>query len=497
MTGFPSLLMVAVLLVHPARAHSESEARSMDGWQHRVAVRVVERAGVPAPRFPVSLALDVRRLAEEGKARPDGTDLRVTIGSEEVPSQTEGLADGRMLVTFQVDLEAGQARDDVVLHYGNPDAAAPHYDTAWGKINPGSDGFENGLLRVSYGLKTGTFGQVWGCQNAFVIKAYDEDQFGGEAIPESWAKSRNDVTYWEPDTKVAPTFEVEVDGPVYKRVRFFAPEKMIEGKHRVTDLSQRVTFYRDCPFIKEEFENIRGAVVDTAVPGGMRKRADGERSFDFVAYKQDPDDITWEGRGDDKETRGGFTADKERAQSDPRYRYLGDHGYNDHLIMGVVNVHNGRGIGTTAAPVQTAFFVDWHAERAGYSLWPDRTGRMTRHLYYVENGPEEVIARGRLLSAPPAATLIQEPGPPTDWGRIVIRRDSAGQYEVLLDNSRISVHYEARMTGESLQTYIRRFFIKGFDENQGHWLDAAAWRTFLKISEKRCHLCWLKISMKH
>ena len=136
MTGFPSLLMVAVLLVHPARAHSESEARSMDGWQHRVAVRVVERAGVPAPRFPASLALDVRRLAEEGKARPDGTDLRVTIGSEEVPSQTEGLADGRMLVTFQVDLEAGQARDDVVLHYGNPDAAAPHYDTAWGKINP-------------------------------------------------------------------------------------------------------------------------------------------------------------------------------------------------------------------------------------------------------------------------------------------------------------------------------------------------------------------------
>ncbi len=36
------------------------------------------------------------------------------------------------------------------------------------------------------------------------------------------------------------------------------------------------------------------------------------------------------------------------------------------------------------------------------------------------------------------------------------------------------------MTGESLQTYIRCLVIKGFDENQGHWLDAAAWRTVIK-----------------
>ena len=36
----------------------------------------------------------------------------------------------------------------------------------------------------------------------FAIKKYDEDQFGGARIPDSWAKSRNDVTYWEPDESV-------------------------------------------------------------------------------------------------------------------------------------------------------------------------------------------------------------------------------------------------------------------------------------------------------
>jgi len=464
----------------------------MENWQHHALVRVVERSGVDARQFPVSFTLDAAVLSAEGKMQPDGADLRITVGGEEVPLQTEALDNGQMLVTFQVDLEAGQARHDVVLHYGNADAAAPRYDTSWGNIAPGNDGFENELLRVSYGLKTGTFGQIWGCQNAFVIKACDEDQFGGDAIPESWAKSRNDVTYWEPDTDVAPTFEVEVDGPVYKRVRFFAPEKMIEGKHRFTDLSQRVTFYRGCPFIKEEFENIMGAVVDTAVPGGMRKRTDGQRNFDFVAHGYDSSLITWEGRGEDKDTRGGFTASRERAETDPRYRYLGDHAYNDHLIMGVVNVHNGRGIGTCAAPVQTAFFVDWHAERAGYSLWPDRTGRMTRHLYYVENGAEEVIERGKLLAKPPEATLIEADvyntpnvwrtlaGGPDDWGQIRAGADGAGQWGVVLENGVIRVHYACGVTSEQLQSYIREFTIKAVDESQGHWLDSAAYRTSLQ-----------------
>jgi len=233
-------------------------------------------------------------------------------------------------------------------------------------------------------------------------------------------------------------------------------------------------------------------VVDTAAPGGMRKRTDGQRNFDFVAYNFDSGLITWEGRGDDKETRGGFAASKERAETDPRYRYLGDYAYNDHLIMGVVNVHNGRGIGTCAAPVQTAFFVDWHAERAGYSLWPDRTGRMARYLYYVENGGDEVIARGKLLAKPPQVTLVEADvcntpnvwqtlaGGPGEWGEIRAGSDGAGQWGVVLENSVIRAHYACGVTNEQLQSYIREFTIKAVDESQGHWLDSAAHRTSLR-----------------
>ena len=36
------------------------------------------------------------------------------------------------------------------------------------------------------------------------IRHYDADQSGGARIPDSWAKSRNDVTYWEPDESVPP-----------------------------------------------------------------------------------------------------------------------------------------------------------------------------------------------------------------------------------------------------------------------------------------------------
>ncbi len=486
------VLLAAALPAMFGLTHAEPGGEDMAAWAHHVVLHVVERSDVDARRFPVSFELDAATLAADGRMQPDGADLRITVGGEQVPLQTESLSEGRMLVTFQVGVDAGKARHDIVLHYGNPEASAPKYDGSWGRIEPGKDGFENELLHVSYGLKTGTFGQTWGCQDAFVIKAHQEDQFGGEAIPESWAKSRSDVTYWEPDTEVAPTFEVEVDGPIYKRVRFHAEEKMVEGRHLVTDLSQRVTFYRGCPFIKEEFENIRGAVVDTAVPGGMRKRADGERNFGYVAFNFDPSSITWEGIGEDKETRGGFTADKERAETDPRYRYMPDHVFADHLIIGVVNLHNGRGIGTCAAPVQTAYFVDWRAERAGYSLWPDKTGRLTRYLYYVEDGPEEVIARGKLLAQPPKVSLIEAEvfrapnvwrklaGGPDDWGEIRTGADGAGQWGVVLENDLIRVHYGCGITNNQLQTYIRGFVVKSLGESQGHWLDSAAHRTSLR-----------------
>ena len=382
------------------------------GWHSRKRIRVSERAGRGAEQFPVAFDLNTEHQVRAGRMRADGADVRIVQCDQEIPFQMEGMNTACTRVTFQVDIGPGETREDVFLMYGNPDVEAPDYDTEWGSIRATCDGFENEMLRVSYGLKQGTFGHMWGCQNAFVIKQYDEDQFGGTRISDSWAKSRNDVTYWEPNPETGPTFEVEVDGPVYKRVQFSADEKIIQHhpgdqKRRVTDLVQRVTFYRGCPFIKEEFEHIPCGTTTTAVPGGMRLRdSDGTRHFNFVAAHFDSERITWNGIGEDKETRGGWTADRRRAEEDPRYRYLEDYTCCGFLILGVVNLENGRGIGTCANNLQTAFFVDWNHERAGFSLWPRSPGNMTSYLYFVETGHEAVINLGKCLANPPEVTLL-------------------------------------------------------------------------------------------
>jgi len=391
------------------------------GWLHCSRIEVGERAGVQTSAFPVKLRLDTVSLVASGAIRPDGTDLRVVAGGQRVPCQAEGLGSEETQVTFQIDLRAGETRGDVFLLHGNPAARAPDDDPQWGTVDEGLDGFQNEVLRVEYGLKRGTFGHMWGCQTAFVIRACDEDQFGGPAIPDSWAKSRNDVTYWEPNARRGPEFVVEADGPVYKRVRFFSPEKAIQHHpgdrvRRVTGLSQRVTFYRGCSFIEEVFENIPCGTTTTATPGGERLRgSDGVRRFGFFAHNFDSECVTWNGIGDDRETRGGWTADPDRARTDPRYRFLDDYTCHDHLILGVVNLRNGRGIGTCARNLQTAFFVDWSHERAGYSLWPKADGRMTSFLYTVEGGHGQAIARGRSLADPPEVRVVSTGEPLPVW----------------------------------------------------------------------------------
>jgi len=484
------LLLTACWVLAAGCQPTGGEAHVESSWRYHSKLRVIERTGVAVRNFPVSFELDTARLASQGKIRPDGSDLRITVAGREVPIQLEKANSRQTRITFQMNLSGGQVRRDVVLHYGNPSARPPKYDTSWGSISPTKDAFENELLRISYGLKMSTFNKMWGCQKEFTIKRYDEDQFGGDKIPESWAKNRNDVTYWLPVPPDGPKFEVEVDGPIYKRVRFFSAERIrqhhpgAEIEH-LRNLSQRVTFYRSCPFILEDFRGIDSAVTTTAVPGGMRLRTrEGERNFDFVAHNFDSSLITW----DAKETRAGFTADRARAEKDPRYRYLGDYAYNDHLILGVVNVRNGRGLGTCVKNPKTAFFVDWPHQRAGFSLWPHvRRRRMTRYLYYVQNGRREVISRGKVLAAPPAVVLPAELAPPLseardEWGGISIYEDSAGQRSILLENDRIEVRYETKFN-KGRETYIRQFVIKEFGESQGYWLDAAAWRAGLRNAE--------------
>jgi len=484
-----SLLAAASCLLAGCQSFSTPGSFDPAAWKHHERLRVIERAKASVRGFPVSFELDVAELVDAGKCRPDLGDLRITIAGKEVPVQVEKLDGGKASVTFQIDLARQQSREDVCMHYGNPWATMPDYDGRWGTISKDRNAFENELLRVSYGLKTSTFRKMWGCQKEFTIKWYDEDQFGGDKIPDSWAKSRNDVTYWQPVPKGGPRFEIEVDGPIYKRVRFFSPERTIihhPGAKPITakDVSQRVTFYRGCPFIKEQLHGLKTGTTTTAVPGGMRLRSKGQRNFDFAAYNLKPEEITWEGRGQDTETRGGFTSEKKRAEDDPRYRWMGDHSYNDHLIMGVFNMRNGRGVGSCATDVRTAFFVDWSHERAGFSIWP-KAGSMTRYLYYVETGRTEVISRGKLLAAPPTVVRMDRPVSATtdDWGSIKVFEDSAGGLHVTLENSKVRVLYET-FVPQDTQTYIRRFELKEHGhQSQGYWLDAAAHRRGLRCAE--------------
>lgn len=249
-------------------------AADYDAWDYKRVLVVEEQAGVPAEDFPVSFELDTGKLVEEGKLRPDMADLRITAGGVEVPYQLEKADDLKTLVTFQINLRANQKREDVLLYYGRTVAQQPEYDKSWGTIRDTMDGFENQLLRFGYGMKTGTFGDTWSCQTEFTIKKYNEDLFGGKKVPQSWAKARDDLIYWNHNEP--PRFEIAADGPIYKTVRFFVREKKYEhhpghGVKTLINASKRVTFYNNCPFVKEQFENIEAFTI-TACPGGMEPR---------------------------------------------------------------------------------------------------------------------------------------------------------------------------------------------------------------------------------
>ena len=82
-------------------------------------------------------------------------------------------------------------------------------------------------------------------------------------------------------------------------------------------------------------------------------------------------------------------------------------------ILGCVTEMTGlSGIATAVRNVRTAFFVDASRERVGYCFRFIPARRQMRYFYYVENGPDEVISRGKILARPPTVTLRDEAGCP-------------------------------------------------------------------------------------
>ncbi len=448
-----------------------------DAWDYKRVLVVHEQAGVGAADFPVSFELDTGRLTKQRKLKGSLADIRITVGGVEVPYQLEKTDEGKTLVTFQIDLAPNQKRKDIILYYGRRVVKAPEYDKSWGKIKDTNDGFENQLLRFGYGMKVGTFGDTWSCQNSFVMKKYNEDLFGGSKIPESWAKARDDVIYW--DHNDPPKFEVEVDGPVYKRVRFFVPEKKFEhhpghGVKTLINASKRVTFYNHCPFVKEEFENIEAFTI-LPCPGGMKPRTDGKRNFDYVAYNFDSNEITW----GEKESRAGWTSNWNKHKTEPRYRWGPDYEYNGKLILGVFNIHNGRGLGSVFDKYGTLFFVDYPNHRVGYSVYSKREYPQTHWWYYVETGRGQIIDRGKMLANRPTVTIEPEElnlllTSGGDWGKVKVGKDCYGQWEIFLENSQLKVRYG---TKRDIGGDITNFLIKEVGRNISEALmDASAHR---------------------
>lgn len=81
-----------------------------------------------------------------------------------------------------------------------------------------------------------------------------------------------------------------------------------------------------------------------------------------------------------------------------------------------------------------------------------------------------------LLAALPApASMAQS----SDWGSITIRRDGAGQYEVILENAQLKVRYQYYQSTTE-KTVIRDFILKSLNEDQaGKYLDGAANRGLM------------------
>lgn len=382
-----------------------SEDRFSD-WEYSKTIQVSDRSGTSLQDFPVRFTMDTKALVRSGKMQESGADIRITVAGKEIPYQVEGMNSAATAITFQIALDPNSSRDDIRVYYGNPAGKPPEYPTDWGRIYQSMDGFENELMQIRYGVKTGTYGKPWGCQTAFLIKEIGEDQFGGDAIPGGWGKSRNDVTYWK-ENMSARIDRIEVDGPIYKRFVFHTDSVVSDDHGLLTDLIQRVTFYRNCQFFHEEYTNIKGAVVDAATPGGMPLRTEGERNFDFFALNFNSDEITWQGIGNDHETRGGWSADKERSQRDPRYRYLPDFALNGYFMMGVVNLRNGRGLASCAETryVQTCYFSDWSHDRAAYSFWPTEEQKINRYFFYFRFGRQEAVTLTRQLALQPEVVL--------------------------------------------------------------------------------------------
>ncbi len=98
---------------------------------------LVNSLGQAASQYPVHIIVDTQTLIAQGKLRPDGINLKVLVGGNEIPIYIEsGFNTAQTNIWFNVDIPQGTPRQDVYMVYGDTGLAAPRAEPTWTNFLP-------------------------------------------------------------------------------------------------------------------------------------------------------------------------------------------------------------------------------------------------------------------------------------------------------------------------------------------------------------------------
>lgn len=93
--------------------------------------------GQAVNQYPVAILVDTQTLISQGKLRPDGINLKVLAGGDEIPLYIEsGFNTAQTKIWISLDIPQGIPRQDVYLVYGDTGLAVPRSQPIWTNLLP-------------------------------------------------------------------------------------------------------------------------------------------------------------------------------------------------------------------------------------------------------------------------------------------------------------------------------------------------------------------------
>ncbi|MEM2982840.1 MAG: hypothetical protein QXH17_06715 [Candidatus Bathyarchaeia archaeon] len=153
------LLFSLFILMDYPRVLSSSDTWWNSGWKYRRQINVTERCGYSLTDFPVEVY-----FVHGGKARVDGSDIRVVVDNIEIPSYVSYMDNSSAKVLFQVNLYALSTKE-YYIYYGNPNASKPNYPLVPLNIKEGNNGYAvvDGKVYIGWSYSS------WGKSDPVVI----------------------------------------------------------------------------------------------------------------------------------------------------------------------------------------------------------------------------------------------------------------------------------------------------------------------------------------